>query len=81
MIMDSIWMSFCMLQKVSKRITFSFEKLDNALTKYYEMRLLSIMEIDSFEKEKKTFIRLLLKSTKQLESTTKTWKELSKTIS
>ncbi len=32
---------------------FSFDRLDAILTKYYEMKLLSVSEIESFEKQKK----------------------------
>lgn len=39
-------------KKLKKKPRFSFEKLDAVLTKYYEMKLFSIMEIDDFEKEK-----------------------------
>ena len=39
-------------KKLKKKPRFSFEKLDTVLTKYYEMKLFSIMEIDDFEKEK-----------------------------
>lgn len=49
-----------------KKSHFSFEKLDNALTKYYEMRLLSIMEIDSFEKEKKDLYSLAIEINKTI---------------
>ncbi len=41
-----------------KKSRFSFEKVDNQLTKYFEMRLLSIMEIDNFEKEKQLLYEL-----------------------
>ena len=49
-----------------KKSHFSFEKLDNALTKYYEMRLLSTMEIDSFEKEKKDLYSLAIEINKTI---------------
>lgn len=39
-------------KKAKKKSLMSFEKIDAILTKYYEMKLFSIMEIDSFEKEK-----------------------------
>ena len=35
-----------------KKSRLNFEKLDKILTKYFEMKLMSIMEIDDFEKEK-----------------------------
>lgn len=41
-----------------KKARFSFEKVDSLLTKYYEMRLLSVMEIDNFEKEKQELYTL-----------------------
>lgn len=39
-------------KKAKKKSLMSFEKIDAILTRYYEMKLFSIMEIDSFEKEK-----------------------------
>ncbi len=41
-----------------KKLRFSFEKVDVLLTKYYEMRLLSIMEIENFEKKKQELYTL-----------------------
>ncbi|MBQ8792035.1 MAG: DnaD domain protein, partial [Clostridia bacterium] len=38
--------------RTQKKIRLSFERLDIILTKYYEMKLFSSIEIDSFEKEK-----------------------------
>ena len=40
------------IKSYQKKNRFSFEKLDMVLTKYYEMKLLSIEEIENFEKEK-----------------------------
>lgn len=41
-----------------KKSRLNFEKLDIILTKYFEMKLLSIMEIDNFEKEKQSLYNL-----------------------
>lgn len=41
------------VKKNKTKSHFSFDKLDGVLTKYYEMKLLSVNEIESFEKEKK----------------------------
>lgn len=41
------------IQKNKTKGRFSFDRLDAILTKYYEMKLLSTNEIESFEKEKK----------------------------
>lgn len=41
------------LVKNKTKSHFSFDRLDGILTKYYEMKLLSVSEIESFEKEKK----------------------------
>ena len=43
---------------IKKKARFSFERMDNILTKYYEMKLMSIMEIESFEKEKQSLYDL-----------------------
>ena len=45
-------------KNVKKKSHFSFENVDEKLTKYYEMKLMSISEIEAFEKEKKTLIDL-----------------------
>ena len=42
-------LDFC--KKAKKKSLMSFEKIDAILTRYYEMKLFSIMEIDSFEKD------------------------------
>ncbi|MBO7526402.1 MAG: DnaD domain protein [Clostridia bacterium] len=42
----------CKLCKKKKRITTNFEKLDNIFKNYYEMKLSSIKEIESYEAEK-----------------------------
>ncbi len=39
-------------KNLKKKSRFSFEKLDILLTKYYEMKLLSMSEINNFENEK-----------------------------
>ncbi len=39
-------------KNMKKKAKFSFEKLDQLLTKYFEMKLYTIADIDSFEKEK-----------------------------
>ncbi len=41
-----------------KKSRFSFEKIDEILSKYYEMKLFSILEIENFEKEKKSLFNL-----------------------
>lgn len=45
-------------KNIKKKSRFSFEKLDEIITKYYEMKLFSILEIESFEKEKKELYSL-----------------------
>lgn len=40
-------------KNIKKKSRFSFESVDSIITKYYEMKLLSIMEIEDFEKKKK----------------------------
>ncbi len=45
---------------------FSIEKLDKIITKYYEMKLFSITEIDSFEKEKAELYQLSKEINKEL---------------
>lgn len=45
-------------KNIKKRSKFSFERLDGILTKYYEMKLFSIMEIEDFEKEKSDLFKL-----------------------
>lgn len=37
---------------IRKKGRFSFERLDSMLTKYFEMKLMSVMEIENFENEK-----------------------------
>lgn len=39
-------------KKLKKKSRFSFEKADALLTKYYEMKLLSTLEIENFENDK-----------------------------
>lgn len=46
------------IKKNKTKSHFSFDKLDTLLTKYYEMKLLSVSEIESFEKEKKELYTL-----------------------
>ena len=45
-------------KKVKLKGKANFEKIDNVLTKYYEMGLFSIMEIEDFEKEKEALYSL-----------------------
>lgn len=45
-------------KNIKKKSRFSFEKLNEILTKYYEMKLFSILEIENFEKEKKELYSL-----------------------
>lgn len=45
-------------KNIKKKYSFSFEKADTLLTKYYEMKLLSILEIENFEKDKKDLFTL-----------------------
>lgn len=40
------------IKTYQKKNRFSFEKIDLVLTKYYEMKLMSIKEIEGFEREK-----------------------------
>lgn len=54
----------CKNQK--KKSRFSFEKIDIILTKYFEMKLFSIMEIENFEKDKKELYSLAKEITKAL---------------
>jgi len=46
------------IKKNKTKSHFSFDRLDGILTKYYEMKLLSVSEIESFEKEKKDLYAL-----------------------
>lgn len=39
-------------KNIKKKSRFSFEKLDGLLTRYYEMKLYTITDIEAFEKEK-----------------------------
>ena len=43
---------------LKKKNRFSFEALDNMICKYYEMKLMSVMEIEGFEAEKKDLYNL-----------------------
>ena len=45
-------------KQFKKKTRFSFEKVDALLTKYFEMHLLSIMEIKNFEEEKQSLYTL-----------------------
>ena len=54
----------CKNQK--KKSRFSFEKIDIILTKYFEMKLFSVMEIENFEKDKKELYSLAKEITKAL---------------
>ena len=45
-------------KNIKKKMHFSFENVDNVLTKYYEMKLLSVMEIENFENDKKELYSL-----------------------
>ncbi|MDR0850804.1 MAG: DnaD domain protein [Christensenellaceae bacterium] len=45
---------------------FKFEKLDNQLNKYYELKLMSIKEIEEYEANKQTLSKLTIKIIKAL---------------
>lgn len=45
-------------KKLKKKGKANFERIDSVLTKYYEMGLFSIMEIEDFEKEKEALYSL-----------------------
>lgn len=45
-------------KKIKTKSRFSFDRLDGVLTKYYEMKLFSVSEIESFEKEKNDLYQL-----------------------
>lgn len=45
-------------KSLKKKGKVSFERIDNLLTKYFEMKLFSIMEIETFEKDKQSLYSL-----------------------
>lgn len=45
---------------------FKFQKLDNMLTKYYELKTMSILEIEEYEANKQTLSKLTIKIIKAL---------------
>ena len=53
-------------KNLKKTQRFSFEKINEILTKYYEMKLFSILEIENFEKEKKELYTLAKEINKAL---------------
>ncbi len=46
------------IKKNKTKSHFSFDRLDGILTKYYEMKLLSVSEIESFERDKDALYKL-----------------------
>ena len=45
-------------KKYKKRSYFSFERLDGIISKYYEMKLLSVSEIENYENQKQSYYDL-----------------------
>ena len=48
----------CKLNKKKKRQTTNFDKLDNIFKNYYEMKLSSLKEIETYEKEKESLYQI-----------------------
>ena len=51
---------------LKKKSSVTFDKIDKTLTKYYEMKLFSILEIENFENEKKSLYSLAVEINKTI---------------